>query len=187
MATYAATTITLRDGRRTVLRSLEPEDAVAFVEFHRHVSRETQFTMQRPEDPATPERSRERFAAVRAEREGVLIGAFVDGELAGTAGLHSFWPGHPWVIHSRQFGMMVRQRYWGSGVAGALVEALFAHAAATGVWRIEGRVRSTNVRGIAFYRKMGFQIEGTHPGAAFIDGVPVDELTIAYVTAPPGR
>lgn len=179
MATYPEKMIVLRDGREAILRSLVPGDAAAFVEMHRYVSRETQFTMQRPEDPATVERSEKRFQSLKDDPESLMLGLFVGTELAGITGLHSFWPGHPWVIHSRSFGMMVRKDYWGTGAAKLLMEALFDFADRNGIRRIEGRVRASNPRGIAFYRKMGFAIEGTHPLGAVIDGVEVAEHTIA--------
>ncbi len=182
MGTYGPREARLRDGRAVVVRNLQPEDADAFVVFHRVISAETQFTMQRPEDPATVEKSRERFRRVRDEGEGVMFGVFAGEELAGVGGLHPEWSGHPWVRHVMGFGMMVRSSYWGSGLAKILMDAMLDHAALHGVRRIEGRVRANNPRGLAFYARMGFAVEGTHRCAAIIDGIEIDELTIAGVT-----
>jgi hypothetical protein len=46
MAIYASETFRLKDGREVVLRSAEPEDAPAFVEFQRTIAEETTHTMQ---------------------------------------------------------------------------------------------------------------------------------------------
>jgi len=180
MATFAAETRALRDGRAAVVRSLEPTDAPAFVTFHHCITRETNFTMQRPEDPATVEKSEKRFGVFRDDPESLMIGVFVGGELAGVSGLHPYWPEHPWVLHSR-IGMMVRQAYWGTGVAQVLMNSLFAFAERNGIRRVEGRVRVTNPRGIKFYERAGFIVEGTHRVGAVIDGQDIDELTIARV------
>jgi RimJ/RimL family protein N-acetyltransferase len=187
MATFEPRRQTLRDGREATVRNLVPSDAPAFVEFHRFVSQETQFTMQRPEEPATVEKSEKRFATMQADPESLMLGVFAgdDGatELAGILGLHPYWPGHPWVLHLRSFGMMVRQAYWGSGASHLLMRAMFDFANDHGIRRIEGRVRVTNARGMRFYERMGFVVEGTHPVGAHIDGRDVAEHTVARVRA----
>lgn len=48
-----------------------------------------------------------------------------------------------------------------------------------GVQRIEAKVRTQNPRGVALYKKAGYQIEGTRRKAALIDGEFRDEYFIA--------
>lgn len=179
MGTFEAKTQTLRDGRDVVIRHLTPTDALAFVAFHQVVVRETQFTMQRPESPDTVERAEKRFAHYAADPQSVFLGLFAEGELAGMAEFHPEWAGHPWVRHLREFGTTVQSAYWGSGAAALLMAALFDEASRQGVLRIQGHVRANNVRGLAFYTRLGFVVEGTRRMAAIIDDVALDEHTIA--------
>ena len=48
-----------------------------------------------------------------------------------------------------------------------------------GATRLEALVRVQNERGVAFYKKMGFEIEGTRRNAALINGEYQDEYFIA--------
>ncbi len=48
----------------------------------------------------------------------------------------------------------------GSGFAAAMIDEAIAHMRADGVLRVELLVEADNARGIAFYRKLGFEQEG---------------------------
>lgn len=53
----------------------------------------------------------------------------------------------------------------GSGLATAMVSEAIECLRAEGILRVELLVEADNPRGVAFYRKLGFQIEGTLHGA----------------------
>ena len=116
------------------------------------------------------------------EREpgpGVL--AFVDGEIAGTAGLHPVGKS-PRREHARMLGMTVASRHQGMGVGNTLMEALIGLADKwLPVTRIELTVFTDNERAIALYRKFGFEIEGTHKAYALRDGKYVDTYAMARI------
>ena len=110
-----------------------------------------------------------------------LLLAFVDGEVAGHAGIHPV-ARSPRRAHVRMLGMAVRQRFQGKGVGTALMEALVDLADQwLPVTRIELTVFTDNERAIRLYRKFGFEIEGTHKAYALRDGKYVDTYAMARI------
>lgn len=75
--------------------------------------------------------------------------------------------------------MTVLKEYWGQGIGTALLEHMEGFAKNIGVTRIEAKVRALNERGIALYKKSGYEIEGVRKKAALINEVPEDEFYIA--------
>jgi RimJ/RimL family protein N-acetyltransferase len=75
----------------------------------------------------------------------------------------TFVAGHrPRVRHSGEFGMSVRQSYWGLGIGSLMLDTLVDWARATRiVTKIDLRVRTDNERAIKLYKRKGFVIEGT--------------------------
>lgn len=77
----------------------------------------------------------------------------------------------PRTRHSGEFGMSVRQNYWGLGIGTLMVDALTAWAKQTDIIKkINLRVRTDNPRAIALYEREGFMIEGTMRKEIFLDG-----------------
>ena len=179
MAKFGSKPITLKNGRALVLRSLEAKDFPAFAEFHAQVSRESVFTLQKPDLPPDATRKTGHWEHDLADPVALNLGAFVGEELVGTIGLHPFFGSHAWVKHIAHFGMMILKKYWGSGLAVAMLREIEDHARKHGIRRIEAYVREQNVRGVRLYEKMGFEIEGRRKLAAIIDGQPHDEFYIA--------
>jgi RimJ/RimL family protein N-acetyltransferase len=54
-------------------------------------------------------------------------------------------------------------------------------AAENGVKRLELSVMTHNERGIALYKKMGFEIEGIKKASIFVNGVYVDEYLMSKI------
>lgn len=108
-----------------------------------------------------------------------LLLAFVDGAIAGHAGLHP-WGRSPRRAHVRMLGMAVHSRFQGQGVGSALMEALMSLADKwLPVTRIELTVFTDNERAINLYRKFGFVMEGTHKAYALRDGKYADVYAMA--------
>jgi putative acetyltransferase len=96
--------------------------------------------------------------------------AFVDGEVAGHAGLHPTGKS-PRRAHARMLGICVHSRFQQQGVGTALMQALMDLADKwLPVTRIELTVFSDNEHASALYRKFGFVLEGTHKAYALRDG-----------------
>jgi len=90
-------------------------------------------------------------------------------------------PTHPWLTHRYHFGIGIEMKYWGDGVASALLRAGIDLAKSWGARTIEGEVRWTNADAIRLYQKFGFEITGRTPRAAQIDGVFYDVYTITLL------
>ena len=107
--------------------------------------------------------------------------AFLDGEIAGHAGLHPASKS-PRRAHARGLGISVHSRFQGKGVGTALLQALIDLADKwLPVTRIELTVFTDNERAIALYRKFGFVMEGTHKAYGLRDGRYVDTYAMARI------
>ncbi len=129
----------------------------------------------------TPFPSKERWRKLMAEPvEGdYLLLAFVDGEIAGHAGLHPASKS-PRRAHARMLGICVHSRHQRRGVATALMQALVDLADKwLPVTRIELTVFTDNEHAMKLYRKFGFEIEGTHKAYALRDGRYADTYAMA--------
>ncbi len=179
MARFAPRQLLLRTGENVEIRNVFPEDADLFIEFQQQGAGETQFTMQLKDDVPNVEQIREKWKKELDDEVSLRLGAFINNKLVGLMGVHSVWPKHPWVAHLLNFGMLLHQAYWGTGLSEEMMKCCFIHAKTIGAKRIEATVRSQNPRGVGFYKKMGFEFEGTRRMAAIIDGVEHDEFYIA--------
>lgn len=179
MAKLAPQSFPLWQGKEATVRSLRAEDAVLFQDFQKLVAGETNFTLQMETRIFAVDAVRANWERAEADPIELRLGAFDGERLIGLLGLHQEVPGHPWLEHCLRFGMMVLKAYWGTGTATRLMEAAEAHARQVGVLRLEATVRSANPRGLKFYERLGFNVEGTRRMAVVIDGDPQDEQYIA--------
>jgi len=90
--------------------------------------------------------------------------AELGGEVVGTYALKANQPGLG--AHVANAGYMVRAGHSGRGIGTALGEHSLATARAAGYRAMQfNAVVSTNVRAIALWRRLGFAVVGTVPGA----------------------
>jgi putative acetyltransferase len=129
---------------------------------------------------ADAERWRSRLGAAQVEgRADLHLVAEVDGDLAGSAGLHSPGPS-PRRRHVMALGLAVAKDRQRQGVGRALLGALCDYADDwAGVLRIELTVYTDNARAIELYRRFGFEVEGIHRAYALRDGLFVDAHAMA--------
>ena len=117
----------------------------------------------------------------QASEADYMLLAFVDGKIAGHAGLHPSGKS-PRRAHARMLGMAVLGAYQGKGVGTALMQALLDLADKwLPVTRIELTVFTDNERAIKLYEKFGFVTEGTHRAYALRDGKYVDTFAMARI------
>ena len=133
----------------------------------------------------TPFPSKERWKKLMAEPvDGdYLLLAFVDGEIAGLAGLHPTGRSLR-RAHARMLSICVIAPYQGKGVSTKLMQALVDLADKwLPITRIELTVFSDNVRAIKLYERFGFECEGDHKAYALRDGIYADTLAMARIRA----
>jgi putative acetyltransferase len=156
------------------VRHAEPDDAEAI---HRILSgpRATAGTLQLPLQSL--ENVRKRFLE---SPEGLYhLVACVEGDVVGHLGLETF-PKHWRRRHVGYIGMAVRDDLQGRGVGTALMEAALDLADNwLGLTRVELTVYVDNAAEVALYKKVGFEVEGTHRRYAFRDGEYVDAYSMA--------
>ena len=79
----------------------------------------------------------------------------------------------PSILYTSQLELLKSER--GKGIGAKLFEALEEWANQQSIHRLELTVMTYNTAGIALYKKMGFEIEGTKRDSLLIDGKYVDE------------
>jgi L-amino acid N-acyltransferase YncA len=67
-----------------------------------------------------------------------------------------------------------------AGAAHALFAETCARARAAGVKKIDATIRADNVKGLGFYRSMGFKDVSIYRGVPMSDGVKVDRIQTLY-------
>ncbi len=104
----------------------------------------------------------------------VVLGAFGDGRLVGTAGYHVAGGGKSAHI-GHVFGVWVTPAARRAGHARALLARLVEHAAADGLLVLRLGVATGNLPALALYSDAGFETYATERAALRVGGVLVDE------------
>lgn len=155
--------IILKNGKTAVLRNGVESDGSAVLESFNLTHAETDYLLSYPDENSFDSEKEghflERKAASANEIEMI---AFVDGKVAGTAGINAVGTKDK-VRHRAEFGISVRKEYWGLGIGRALTEACIKCAKEAGYSQLELTVVAENVRAIALYQKEGFIEYGRNP------------------------
>ena len=155
--------VILKNGQEALLRSGEAPDAGAVLENFNTTHEETDFLLSYPDEKGFNEELEEAFLKRKADSENeVEIVAFVDGKVAGTAGIDAVGTRYK-VKHRAKFGIALSKEYWGLGLGRALTEACIACAKEAGYTQLELDVVAENESALALYRKVGFVEYGRNP------------------------
>ena len=179
MAVLEEKTLTLKNGKTLILRTCEAKDAEAFLDYHRAIASESNFTLLNLELPPDFQKMKVHYEATRVHPRDLLLHAFDGQRLVGQISLRQESPGHPVFQHVGIFGMSVREEFSGQGLGRALLEAMHRYSDASGFERIEARVRTENLRALGLYLRVGYQIEGVRRAMAKIGDSFRDEYLIA--------
>lgn len=162
------------------IRHATEGDAGLWLALARRIDDETRFMMFEPgERTTTVEEQSSRFRAMKAAGNQTMFLAEVDGEPVGYLGAMG---GHfSRTRHKVYVFIGIREGYQGKGIGTALFTELEAWARGWGAHRLELTVMPHNAAGLALYKKMGFDIEGTSRQSLCVDGVYVDEIMMAKI------
>jgi putative acetyltransferase len=160
-----------------ILRRARPADAPAFA---RMMAEPEVFSnvlqLPHPDAALWEQRLADSGAPGRAD---LHLAAVVEGEVIGSAGLHTAAP----MLRRRHavgLGITVARSWQGRGVGSALMSALCDYADQwAGILRIELTVFTDNTRAVALYQRFGFEIEGTLRAYALRHGHYEDVYTMA--------
>lgn len=155
------------------IRPATPDDAAAFLALRQQVDEETRFMMLEPgERQATVEQERERLInTAKADNKQTFL-AEDDGRLVGW-----LWAnGGDFRRNDHMVHIVIglREAYTGQGIGKRLFETCEQWAREQHLHRLELTVMTHNLRGLALYKKMGFEIEGTARHQMKVDGEYVD-------------
>lgn len=175
---YIARRFRLKDGGYCVLRSPEPEDAAARIDFLRAVNSETDFMARGAQDSPADAAVVEEILADQLEDDTAMeIAAFAGDEMIACGGIGPVSRAYPRRRHRANFGICVRKAYWGQGLGAAILHALVADAEKLGYSQIELTVVSDNLRARSLYEWCGFAEVGRMPDALrYEDGNCRDEI-----------
>ncbi|WP_143316467.1 GNAT family N-acetyltransferase [Clostridium sp. HBUAS56017] len=169
--------IKLKDGTICILRSPNEDDAEKMIEYLKMTSEETYFMIRCAEEiNITIDKEIEILKDNLNSNENMMIGAFVNNELAGNAGI-SCVRNFIKLKHRAVFGISIKEKYWNNGIGNALIKEVINQAKQIGYEQIELGVFSDNKKAIALYKKHGFEAWGTTKNAFRLkDGTYRDEI-----------
>lgn len=160
------------------IRPATVEDAEVFLNLRAQVDRETKFMMLEPgERQTTIDQERDRLATMLKSDNKQTFLAEDAGQLVGWlwANGGDYRRNH----HSVHIVIGVLAAYTNQGIGTRLFQACETWARERGLHRLELTVMTHNHPGLALYKKMGFQIEGTAADALCVDGEYVDLHTMS--------
>lgn len=162
------------------IRDARPEDAAAYVALQRAIFGETNFMLFAPgEYLVSPEDASVQLEKIANSGSGRRLLAIDEGNPVGFLGVSG--SPIPRIRHSALLVIGVLRSHWHRGVGLALMTEAIRWAPTVGLSRLELFVMKSNTRAISLYERLGFRVEGHRRRAYIIDGVPVDDLLMAYV------
>lgn len=174
-------TIRLKDGRKCLLRSPGPEDALGMIRHLRRIMDETEFVSGYSDEfTYTEDDEINLIHALTASVYSLCILAFVDDRLAGICMVRGKSERRK-IRHRADLGISVIKDCWHAGVGSALMETALDEAKQLELDQIELAVYEGNTRAKALYERMGFVSVGFVPNAAKLrDGSRVGEYIMVY-------
>lgn len=158
------------------IRPLRATDAAAYLELVKTTDVESDFMMQEP-----GERQMTVFQLVISLNSAgnYIFVAEEDGKLIGQLVAFNMYGRNKRVVHVLHIGISILKSHWGKGVGTKLFEYMEKWAIENGTKRLELTVMTHNERGIALYKKKGFEIEGTKRASICVNGNYVDEYLMS--------
>ncbi|MCD7830174.1 MAG: GNAT family N-acetyltransferase [Clostridiales bacterium] len=160
---FPAQEFTLPSGLLCTLRSPEPEDAAALLDYLRVTSGETENVVRYPaEVPSSLAEERVFLHQCAASGRQVMLAVFGAGKALGSAGVTPIG-NEKKLRHRAEVGISLRKAYWGMGLGTRLMETAIDLARQMGYEQLELEVVSHNLRAKHLYEKLGFVSCGEIP------------------------
>ncbi|MBQ6374589.1 MAG: GNAT family N-acetyltransferase [Clostridia bacterium] len=155
--------VVLKNGTEVLLRNGVASDADAVFENFNLTHAETDYLLSYPDENSYDPALEARFLEEKTNSPNEIeIVAFVDGAVAGTAGIEAVGTKHK-VRHRAELGISVSRAYWGIGLGRALLNACIRCARDAGYVQLELSVVAENKRAVSLYRSVGFEEFGRNP------------------------
>ena len=169
--------ITLKDGRKCILRPTSPDLAEEMIEYLKVTSGETPFLLRYPDEVNyTPEGEKEILGRLLDAPDSAMLVAVVDGKVAGNSAINSIGTKRK-ICHRCSLAIALYKEYWNLGIGTAMIGYLTELAKQIGYRQIDLEVVAENTQAQALYRKCGFTESGRRINALrFDDGSFHDEI-----------
>lgn len=155
--------IIMKNGKEALLRNGEASDGKVVCENFNLTHSETDYLLTYPDENSLTTEEEAKFLERKSESANEIeIVAFVDGKVAGTAGIDAVGTKYK-TKHRAEFGVSIAKEYWGLGLGRALTEACIKCAKEAGYTQLELDVVSDNQNAVALYKKAGFAEFGRNP------------------------
>ena len=161
---YDEKEITLKDGRRALLRSPLVSDAAEMLDFLKCCAAETESIIRYPEECTETVDDEAKFLeSLNASPNRLMIVCVVDGGVAGNCMLNM--NGNFKIRHRASVAIALKQKFWSHGIGSAMFSELIHIAGEHNVTQLELDYVDGNTRGAALYKKFGFEQYGVHTDA----------------------
>jgi len=173
--------ITLKDGRKGIIRSPRAEDAEETIDFLTVTRSETDFLLRYPEECSaryTVESEVAFFERINSSENEAMLMCFVDGKLAAMSNLS--WMDAIKVRHRANVSISVKKDCWNLGIGSQMFAEMIRICEEDGkILQMELDFIEGNTRARALYEKMGFRIAGIKPNAIRLkDGTLLNEYSM---------
>ena len=170
-------TITLKDGRKCVLRPTTPDIAAEMIEYMKVTAEETPYLLRYPDEVLyTLENEQEILSRMLDDPESVMMAAVVEGKVAGNCSISGIGMKRK-IRHRCSMAIALYRAYWNLGIGTAMIDYLTELAKQIGFEQMDLEVVAENTQAQALYRKCGFEESGRrHHALKFEDGSYHDEI-----------
>lgn len=163
-----------------MIREVTRHDVDKLASLIQQVERESDFMLfEADERIITPEQQLKRIESMQNEENSTIIVAEVDHQLVGY--LVAIGGSANRNKYSVYIVIGVLSEFAGQGVGTKMFEALLNWAVKQKIHRLELTVMKHNVRAVALYKKMGFEIEGIKRDSLYLNGKFVDEYYMGRI------
>lgn len=181
MTKYNLDKIVLTNGKELILRNLETTDVDEYLTFSDHIANETTHTLHYKGQIISSGVLKDRFQASIDSPWQLELGGFEQDRLISHLSFYKPRPLHPFEKHTLEFAIKVLKNYCSKGLGSKMLLIMEELARKIEVKRIQALVRTSNLQGINFYKKHGYEIEGEKKRAVLINGVYENEFYIAKI------
>jgi RimJ/RimL family protein N-acetyltransferase len=163
-----------------VIRQIQVQDAEKFLSLCKKLDEETKFMLFEPgeRDITVDDQRKQIEAALKAENQNIFVAETSD-KLVGFIG--GFGRTYRRKRHCVHIVIGILRQYTNQGIGTKLLNEFELWARHQKIHRLELAVIVENEAGLALYKKMGFQIEGRIKDSLFVDGMYVDEYSMAKI------
>jgi len=169
--------ITLKDGRKCILRPSGPDLAAPMLEYLKATAGETEFLLRYPDEVNyTLEGEVEILGRLLEDPYQIMMAPIVDGKVAGNGAVFGIGDKRK-IQHRCSLAIALYKEYWGLGIGTAMIHYMCELAKDIGWTQVDLEVVAENTQAQALYKKCGFIESGRrHNALRFDDGTYHDEI-----------